>query len=538
MRIIKKTFILFLSTIVFEEVSCFSSFGSSTITFPLNSPPPSDDSLPPSNEKYVNTTNSRVLPRQLDKDVINSFNGSNSEETAYIQALQKSKKEAELRQKENNIYTDNIRLAKRMSLQPKISEKSPEIKNSNGKAVSNLSEEEQIAIAIAMSLQPETTGESEIKSKLQQNEGKSFDDNFRRTITKLLPSEIRWKPQATVYGLPNAGNTCYVNATLQALYACGIFDHVAIIDNIQLPNEGDPNYYDICFLKMIRRTFNEMTKRTIKLEDMKDIIQVLAHSMINHYSGIDTKNHIVQNILMDMRAVPEKGSVNQHDVAELLELLLDYTIDICQKLHIDEENEKSLPNEAENKFCFSGAIIGEQTYSTSCTKCLTSFFRRDPFRILSLPIHGQKSLSGCIRAYQDEEVLGEKNKYNCSECSKGDKELYTIARKKIVLFPSDILVIQLERFANHQEQNEDSVQNKLMDAIECQQTLRIREHDYELKAVINHIGHSIKSGHFTASALAPNGMWYYVDDSTISKLQPSMNFENAYVLFYKRKTNP
>ena len=64
----------------------------------------------------------------------------------------------------------------------------------------------------------------------------------------------------------------------------------------------------------------------------------------------------------------------------------------------------------------------------------------------------------------------------------------------------------------------------------------LKEHLYDLYAVINHKG-SLESGHYTAVCKGPQeGKWYHLDDSKVHEVaEKSIVTENAYLLFYARK---
>ena len=57
---------------------------------------------------------------------------------------------------------------------------------------------------------------------------------------------------------------------------------------------------------------------------------------------------------------------------------------------------------------------------------------------------------------------------------------------------------------------------------------------YELRGIINHLGASVTSGHYTAFVYR-NNAWYECDDARIQKLETLPNpSSNAYLLFYTR----
>ena len=60
---------------------------------------------------------------------------------------------------------------------------------------------------------------------------------------------------------------------------------------------------------------------------------------------------------------------------------------------------------------------------------------------------------------------------------------------------------------------------------------------YDLKAVCNHIGYRLTSGHYTATCLnSANGRWYLFDDKCVRFVsQEEIITPGAYLLFYQRR---
>ncbi|CAG7824656.1 unnamed protein product, partial [Allacma fusca] len=57
---------------------------------------------------------------------------------------------------------------------------------------------------------------------------------------------------------------------------------------------------------------------------------------------------------------------------------------------------------------------------------------------------------------------------------------------------------------------------------------------YETYAIVNHIGNSMESGHYTAYGLS-SGTWFHYDDARVRKLKlGEMELENSYIFFLRR----
>jgi len=147
-------------------------------------------------------------------------------------------------------------------------------------------------------------------------------------------------------------------------------------------------------------------------------------------------------------------------------------------------------------------------------------------------ISEQISLLDCLNSWSNEEKLGANDPWYCPTC-KDFKE----ATKKLDLWKlPKILIIHLKRFANKswKEKNNSFVDFPLED-LDLPFLSGKKSEVYDLFAVSNHYG-SMSGGHYT-SYCKNNGKWYEFDDSSVSTHDESrVKTKNAYVLFYRRKS--
>ncbi|KZT18330.1 cysteine proteinase [Neolentinus lepideus HHB14362 ss-1] len=167
------------------------------------------------------------------------------------------------------------------------------------------------------------------------------------------------------------------------------------------------------------------------------------------------------------------------------------------------------------------------------------------------------SLQDCLAEFTKEEQLGEDDLWYCPRCKKHQQ-----ATKKFDLWSvPDILVVHLKRFSNSRMLRDkiDAFVDFPVEGLDLTelagerqvarnlqaQGLDVTEFGdldepliYDLYAVDEHLG-GLGGGHYRAYAHNHvTDKWYHFDDSSVTPAKPSEAVNaNAYLLFYKRRTN-
>lgn len=167
-----------------------------------------------------------------------------------------------------------------------------------------------------------------------------------------------------------------------------------------------------------------------------------------------------------------------------------------------------------------------------CTECNHPSDTFDSVLDLSLDIHRLDSLKDALQNFAKKDLLKGANKYKCDKCRK-----LVIAEKSFSIDKAPmVLTVHLKRFTPFGK--------KISDAIKYPEQLQLGPYmadrksnpSYKLYGVINHLGGSVGSGHYTADVRAGNGQWYRADDTDVSKSNGApLNAKSAYVLFYCRE---
>ncbi|EPE06785.1 ubiquitin carboxyl-terminal hydrolase 13 [Ophiostoma piceae UAMH 11346] len=192
---------------------------------------------------------------------------------------------------------------------------------------------------------------------------------------------------------------------------------------------------------------------------------------------------------------------------------------------------------------FEGVLTSE----TRCLTCESSSQRDETFLDLSIDLEQHSSVTSCLRKFSAEEMLCERNKFQCDHCG-GLQEAEK--RMKIKRLPK-ILALHLKRF----KYSEDYTKlEKLFHRVVYPYQLRMfnttdeaqnPDRLYELYAVVVHIGGNAYHGHYVSVIKTAERGWLLFDDEMVEPVDKHYvrNFFGdqpgtacAYVLFYQETT--
>jgi len=218
---------------------------------------------------------------------------------------------------------------------------------------------------------------------------------------------------------------------------------------------------------------------------------------------------------------------------------------IGSKIHNDFYYKFDSKNTSENNTDLELEIIFNEDY----TKTLCDFDKLDKiitdknFKEISKNDNEEISIYDCLNGFSKWEILDQTNLWHCNKCNKEVQ-----ANKKIeIMTTPPILILQLKRFKakNIGVLGTGIRLNNLINF--PLENLDLTNHvrnpfktplNYNLFAVVNHIG-SIGYGHYTSFAKNEhNNEWYIFDDNKVTKLDPKTQnicTTDSYILFYKRK---
>lgn len=358
--------------------------------------------------------------------------------------------------------------------------------------------------------------------------GNSFkSSNALDDIKQKLPSDIVFA------GLGNFGNTCYLNSIVQSLYSCSSFrENIFAYHERKLleKRRGGPPYEPTLL--------NCLADLCSKMNSSKKRYHV-AHPE-TFYRQLQQKNEFFRG--------PQ-----QQDAHEFMNYLLNEVIDDLRKdmkESMTEEELESFKDENNQVRTWIQEIFeGKLTSETQCLRCLNVTTRDEVFLDLSVDVGKNCSIYHCLKQFSGKSMLSGKNKYYCENC-KGRQEAFK--RMRIRQLP-EVLVLHLKRF-EYVEEKQSYMKSR--DSVPFPMHLKIPNttegtkdalRDYELFAIVVHIGASPRFGHYVA-CVCYHGFWFLFDDDRLQQVPTTFietlfgsdgrnHVRDSYILFYQSTTS-
>ncbi|KKF94533.1 putative ubiquitin carboxyl-terminal hydrolase creB [Ceratocystis platani] len=214
---------------------------------------------------------------------------------------------------------------------------------------------------------------------------------------------------------------------------------------------------------------------------------------------------------------------------------------------LDASSQRSAANGAFDYGLVQDVFEGLLSSETKCLTCETVSQKNETFLDLSIDLDEHSSVTSCISKFSEEEMLCERNKFQCDSCG-GLQEAEK--RMKVQRLPK-VMALHLKRF----KYTEDFTRlQKLHHRVVYPSHLRFfnttpqtRDPDrvYELYAVVVHIGGNAYHGHYVSVIKTKEWGWLLFDDEMVEPVDEDYvnNFFGdedglacAYVLFYQETT--
>ena len=347
---------------------------------------------------------------------------------------------------------------------------------------------------------------------------------------------VKIKEPEHCLGLENIGATCYMNATIQCL--CNVFNLRKYFLNRQLVYQETNNrncQLTSEFYKLINRlwkdsyhgksyyaprSFKETISKMnplfqgIAANDSKDLIIFLYETMHEELNKPDYQNNKWENI---------------YNNNELRSFRSGYY--------------------SKNSSIFMKTFYFEQQSELRCLNCKYCKLSYNIFNIIIFPLEKvrefmikknpngfeQVKLEDCFEHFQEKEILSGTNQIYCNQCSQmsnasNGNQLFTLPEVMTIILNRGKGIEFDVNFVYPLRLNVDRF---VLDK-EC------KNNDYELIAVLSHIGPSGMAGHFIAICKSPNNRWYIYNDALVNECEDPRNINNdmieglPYVLFYQR----
>uniref|UniRef100_A0A673BNT0 Ubiquitin carboxyl-terminal hydrolase 8 n=1 Tax=Sphaeramia orbicularis TaxID=375764 RepID=A0A673BNT0_9TELE len=333
---------------------------------------------------------------------------------------------------------------------------------------------------------------------------------------------------ASLTGLRNLGNTCYMNSILQCL--CNTPAMAEYFNN---------NYY----MEDINRS-NILGHKGEVAEEFGVIMKALWAGLYKCISPRDFK--------ITIGKINEQfAGYDQQDSQELLLFLMDGLHEDLNKAdnrkrykeeendHLDDQTAANLAwskHKLLNESIIVALFQGQFKSTVQCQTCHRKSRTFETFMYLSLPLASTSkcSLQDCLRLFSKEERLTDNNKVFCRHC-----KAHRDSSKKLEIWKvPPILLVHLKRFS-YEGRWKQKLQTSVdfpLDSLDLSQYVigpKQNLKKYSLYGVSNHYG-GLDGGHYTAYCKnAIKQRWYKFDDHEVSDISTSsVKSSAAYILFY------
>ncbi|KZT44285.1 cysteine proteinase [Sistotremastrum suecicum HHB10207 ss-3] len=383
------------------------------------------------------------------------------------------------------------------------------------------------------------------------------------------------------FGLENFGNTCYINAVVQALYFCPPFRELVcnVPDrsippppspapvNIPLPLSPPPAQVSPAkspLFSPARAPFRRRESILAPTESSDHQPNAAPSDPAPSGPPIPTAPptlfSALRSLFMHISQNPQdKGKVSptafvkkvkeenelfrnsdHQDAHELLNYLLNKIIeDLEHEGNVSREDlsasigslitngngrasSDGSSGSSNSKTLVHSLFEGTLTSETRCLTCETVSSRDESFLDLSIDIEQNSSVTACLRQFSASEMLCQRNKFFCDSCC-GLQEAEK--RMKIKTLPN-VLALHLKRF-KYQEDVRKYIKLAYRVAFPFELRLFNTVDDaidpdrlYKLFAIVVHIGGGPNHGHYT-TIVKSRGSWLVFDDEVVGTIKES-----------------
>lgn len=331
---------------------------------------------------------------------------------------------------------------------------------------------------------------------------------------------------ATVVGLPNYGNTCYLNALLQCLGSCRALKTYILNLNVPPASDNDEKHVDKELLRLLMCFFSNDTSRH------RELLQAM-HKQFKQFIYVFEQNDIneMYSILLEYLSKACGRKLTEQEMSRVNDLIgkrvnaLSRNTDVhWYKHHKDEYS----------NLC--GIMYGQHINQVHCQTCQSMHHNFEVFANIMVSVdetHG-RDLQQCVRSCFNDEFVGE---WQCDKCkcmnASNTKTVRNWRNPKV-------LTVTLKRFSAAGAKIQKKVRVPLVLDISdvsigyAQVNAQVT---YQLKAAACHHG-SYTMGHYTA-IVNREGQWYIVDDESIHAIEQedviNRYLQECYMFFYEQQ---
>ena len=342
-----------------------------------------------------------------------------------------------------------------------------------------------------------------------------------------------------IKGIPNIGNTCFLNTCLQILLQTPELDFEEK-DLVEKQEDMVEKYLWMAWKKWkatMEKDLSEFDIRefTTLVQTIQFIAQKKGHMLFSGY----VQNDLSEFLLFFMDTLHEYFKRPRNTkVGGLVKNETDVIAKECYQM-LQETYKNEYSEILDTFYGVSLSTIYDTEPSVPSRRGKLSS-KPESFFLLDLPIPSTSpSLYSCFDYYISPEYM--ENGW-IDETTKQTKSVYK--KTDFWNFPK-ILVITLQRFQTNYSSGQDQIHiSKKTDLVDFPiENLDLskyvvgynaRKYIYDLYGVVNHIG-DVEGGHYTAFVLGQDKTWYHCNDDRIEMVQDPRQIITpmAYVFFYR-----
>ncbi|CAL2028285.1 unnamed protein product [Caenorhabditis brenneri] len=339
----------------------------------------------------------------------------------------------------------------------------------------------------------------------------STNGTANAVATSSSATDLTYRPR----GMRNLGNTCFMNAVLQALGSITEFvDYIMTLPSLEDYMEEASGKNGNCYLTdEYRKLLHTMSVRNFREPCNPGPFREAFVSVCTRFRGF-----------------------RQHDAHEFMKYLLDQMHTELKKC----KNLPEMPEDDEKVTPLSRHFEGMLQSSVVCQVCGNCSNKLDEFWDLSLDIprisKPRIRLSDCLSDFFKKEILEKGDKPMCSKCNTKQ----TCSKQLFIKKLPEVLCLQIKRFKDGGGKIDTLIEFP-MQSLSVDEFLTEDSDEppctYELQSIIVHVGYGCQSGHYVAFGRRGGAKWYHFDDTKVTTAEPSLiSKQKAYLLLYTKTT--
>jgi ubiquitin C-terminal hydrolase len=323
----------------------------------------------------------------------------------------------------------------------------------------------------------------------------------------------------SIIGIANLGNTCFMNATVQALRH---FPEVAYM----------------CTRGLFTTFSTEAGARSVPVaRSFAELVQSLqsgSYTSGNGHAG--THAWVMPRGFYEMVQEAVKGTVYSHFAERTAQDAHEFMVWLLDQLYMATAEPRDLPWSVDIAGSKEWADAFRQSYSPltelffgqlqvryKCMACETVHKRYETFNCLKVqPLVG-RSWAECI----EEEILAEEliEGYACEVCERASRPRANAEKSVYLMRLPKLLILTVKRYTPYGGRINtpivhDNCDFRFQDAFSADSNHSSREHWYSTIGIVDHLGFGMGGGHYVAQGVSPiYREWWMYDDEGVRQLK-------------------